>query len=105
VTRVVEGLNLNVTGVTIVAGEHVLYTTEGSEQVVPVSEIRIHPRYNFRSYQQGHDLALLTLANCLRFIPNVIEPADLLPTNLSLDYEIRALSRTQGKLTTIKVEK
>ena len=49
-------------GVTVVAGEHRLYdnTDGGTEQLVPVQEITMHPEYS--RFTITNDVCLLTLA-------------------------------------------
>ncbi|NXN91141.1 CELA1 elastase, partial [Rhinopomastus cyanomelas] len=47
----------------VVAGEHHLSSSDGSEQVFSVSRIIIHPYWNSNSVASGYDIALLRLAS------------------------------------------
>jgi len=52
-------------GVTIVAGEHKLHRSEGSEQEIQVIQHIIHPQYGYKNQQ--NDIALLKLAQEIHF--------------------------------------
>ncbi|NXU57090.1 CELA1 elastase, partial [Turnix velox] len=47
----------------VVAGEHNLSTNEGSEQVLGVSKIIVHPYWNSNNVAAGYDIALLRLSS------------------------------------------
>ncbi|MFT7801234.1 elastase-1-like [Arapaima gigas] len=47
----------------VVLGDHNLYVSEGSEQVVGVSQVYIHPNWNPNNIAKGYDIALLRLSS------------------------------------------
>ena len=51
--------------VKIVAGDHTIYSTEGSEQNIRVSRDFVHPQYNSRT--MINDIALLKLSKDIKF--------------------------------------
>jgi len=71
-------------GVKIVAGDHRLGYTEGSEQEITVTKHFTHPQYNYRS--QDNDITLLKLSKDLRF-DSYTQPACLAKkANENSDY-------------------
>ncbi|KAG5275195.1 hypothetical protein AALO_G00144650 [Alosa alosa] len=47
----------------VVLGEHTLYTNEGREQTIAVSQVYIHPGWNSNNVAAGYDIALVRLAS------------------------------------------
>ncbi|NWX10950.1 CELA1 elastase, partial [Caloenas nicobarica] len=47
----------------VVAGDHNLYRSEGSEQTFSLSKIVIHPNWNSNNVAAGYDIALIRLAS------------------------------------------
>uniref|UniRef100_A0A8C9WI22 pancreatic elastase n=1 Tax=Scleropages formosus TaxID=113540 RepID=A0A8C9WI22_SCLFO len=47
----------------VVLGDHNIYVSEGTEQVVGVSGVYIHPNWNSNSVANGYDIALLRLSS------------------------------------------
>ncbi|KAF2978243.1 hypothetical protein EK904_005417 [Melospiza melodia maxima] len=47
----------------VVAGEHNLYSNDGTEQVFSVSRIIVHPYYNTNNVAAGYDIALFRLSS------------------------------------------
>ncbi|XP_071546091.1 trypsin-1-like isoform X2 [Panulirus ornatus] len=64
----------------VVAGEHDRSKEEGSEQVVRVSEIIVHPHYNHQTYL--NDIALLKLSKRLHYT-KFVQPIPLAPQRAS----------------------
>eukprot|EP00066_Takifugu_rubripes_P007518 XP_003973140.1 PREDICTED: chymotrypsin-like elastase family member 1 [Takifugu rubripes] len=46
----------------VVLGEHDLYKNGGTEQIIAVSKVHIHPRWNSNNVAAGYDIALLRLS-------------------------------------------
>ncbi|XP_032404410.1 LOW QUALITY PROTEIN: elastase-1-like [Xiphophorus hellerii] len=70
----------------VVLGEHDLYVNGGTEQVISVSDIYIHPNWNSNSVANGYDIALLRLSSSASLNSYVqlasLPPADqILPHN------------------------
>ncbi|KAG7495462.1 elastase-1-like [Solea senegalensis] len=82
----------------VVLGEHTLYSEEGREQYVGVSEVKIHPRWNPNSVAGGYDIALLRLASNAR-LSNYIQLGSLPPSGQVLPHNnpcyISGWGRTQ----------
>uniref|UniRef100_A0A3B5LV24 pancreatic elastase n=1 Tax=Xiphophorus couchianus TaxID=32473 RepID=A0A3B5LV24_9TELE len=70
----------------VVLGEHDLYVNGGTEQVISVNQIYIHPNWNSNNVANGYDIALLRLSSSASLNSYVqlasLPPADqILPHN------------------------
>ncbi|KFR16514.1 Chymotrypsin-like elastase family member 1, partial [Opisthocomus hoazin] len=93
----------------IVAGEHNLDSTEGTEQVISVSKIIIHPSWNSNNVAAGYDIALLRLSSSVTL--NSYVQLAVLPSSgtiLSNDYPCYitgwGLTRTNGQLSSVLLQ-
>ncbi|XP_065568694.1 trypsin-1-like [Artemia franciscana] len=74
-------------GITVVAGDHVLSTTDGDEQVVGVASISEHPEYNSRTFY--NDICVLKLLTSILIGGNV-QPVGLPFPNAEVDEGVMA---------------
>ncbi|KAK2513795.1 hypothetical protein Q9233_015322, partial [Columba guinea] len=90
----------------VVAGDHNLYTNEGSEQVFSVSKIIIHPSWNSNNVAAGYDIALLRLASSATLNSSVQlavlpEAGYILPNGNPCYITGWGLTRTNGQLSSV----
>ncbi|XP_074386670.1 chymotrypsin-like elastase family member 1 [Zonotrichia albicollis] len=93
----------------VVAGEHNLYSNDGTEQVFSVSKIVVHPYYNTNNVAAGYDIALFRLSSSATL--NSAVQLAVLPregTILSNNYPCYitgwGLTRTNGQLSSVLLQ-
>ncbi|OXB51832.1 UNVERIFIED_CONTAM: hypothetical protein H355_003586, partial [Colinus virginianus] len=93
----------------VVAGDHNIYQSEGTEQILEVSSIHIHPNWNSNNVAAGYDIALLRLSGSFT-LNNYVKLA-VLPsqgTVLSNNYPCYitgwGLTRTNGQLSSVLLQ-
>ncbi|MFT7801235.1 elastase-1-like [Arapaima gigas] len=88
----------------VVLGDHDLYVSEGSEQVVGVSQVYIHPNWNPNNVANGYDIALLRLSsevtlNSYVQLASLPPSGQILPNNNPCYITGWGLTRTGGQLS------
>ncbi|XP_072237856.1 elastase-1-like [Leuresthes tenuis] len=82
----------------VVLGEHDLYTSEGKEQYMSVSNVYIHPKWNANYLSSGWDIALLRLSSDA-ILNNYVQLGALPPSGQVLPHnnpcKISGWGRTQ----------
>ncbi|KAL0977933.1 hypothetical protein UPYG_G00163470 [Umbra pygmaea] len=81
----------------VVLGEHILNTSEGTEQIMKVSQVIIHPNWSFKDRFEGYDIALLKLSTEAT-LNSAVQLAALPPTGQILPNTciITGWGRTSG---------
>ncbi|OPJ87184.1 chymotrypsin-like elastase family member 1 [Patagioenas fasciata monilis] len=90
----------------VVAGDHNLYKSEGSEQVFSLSKIIVHPNWNTNNVAAGYDIALLRLASSATLNSSVQlavlpESGSILPDGNTCYITGWGLTRTNGQLSSV----
>ncbi|NXK00811.1 CELA1 elastase, partial [Corythaixoides concolor] len=93
----------------VVAGEHNLNSDDGTEQILSVSEIVIHPSWNSNDVAAGYDIALLRLsghATLNSYVQLAALPAEgtVLANNYPCYITGWGLTRTNGQLSSVLLQ-
>ncbi|XP_049675519.1 chymotrypsin-like elastase family member 1 isoform X2 [Accipiter gentilis] len=93
----------------VVAGDHNLYRSDGSEQVFSLSKIIIHPYWNRNNVAGGYDIALLRLssyATLNSYVQLAVLPPEgsILPNNYPCYITGWGLTRTNGQLSSVLLQ-
>ncbi|NXI92270.1 CELA1 elastase, partial [Psophia crepitans] len=94
----------------VVAGDHNLYTNEGSEQIFSVSKIIIHPYWNSNNVAGGdYDIALIRLAtyatlNSYVQLAVLPEAGSILANNYPCYITGWGRTRTNGQLSSVLLQ-
>ncbi|NXN92609.1 CELA1 elastase, partial [Rhinopomastus cyanomelas] len=93
----------------VVAGEHHLSSSDGSEQVFSVSRIIIHPYWNSNNPAGGYDIALLRLASSATLNSSVQlavlpQQGTILPNDYPCYITGWGLTRTNGQLSEVLLQ-
>ncbi|XP_074906000.1 chymotrypsin-like elastase family member 1 [Buteo buteo] len=93
----------------VVAGDHNLYRSDGSEQVFSLSKIIIHPYWNRNNVAGGYDIALLRLssyATLNSYVQLAVLPSEgsILPNNYPCYITGWGLTRTNGQLSSVLLQ-
>ncbi|XP_009880733.1 PREDICTED: chymotrypsin-like elastase family member 1 [Charadrius vociferus] len=93
----------------VVAGEHNLNMNDGSEQILGVSQIIIHPYWNSNNVAGGYDIALLRLSNYATlnsYVQLAVLPREgtVLPNNYPCYITGWGLTRTNGQLSSVLLQ-
>ncbi|XP_052558874.1 chymotrypsin-like elastase family member 1 isoform X1 [Tympanuchus pallidicinctus] len=90
----------------VVAGDHNIYQSEGTEQTFSVSSIYIHPNWNSNNVAAGYDIALLRLsgsATLNSYVQLAVLPSagTVLSNNYPCYISGWGLTRTNGQLSSV----
>ncbi|XP_042667226.1 chymotrypsin-like elastase family member 1 isoform X1 [Centrocercus urophasianus] len=90
----------------VVAGDHNIYQSEGTEQTFSVSSIYIHPNWNSNNVAAGYDIALLRLsgsATLNSYVQLAVLPSQgtVLSNNYPCYISGWGLTRTNGQLSSV----
>uniref|UniRef100_A0A8B9VS80 pancreatic elastase n=1 Tax=Anas zonorhyncha TaxID=75864 RepID=A0A8B9VS80_9AVES len=90
----------------VVAGDHNIYQSEGTEQVFSVSKIIIHPYWNSNNVAAGYDIALLRLSSSATlnsYVQLAVLPQEgaILANNYPCYITGWGLTRTNGQLSSV----
>ncbi|XP_010147335.1 PREDICTED: chymotrypsin-like elastase family member 1 [Eurypyga helias] len=93
----------------VVAGDHNLYSNDGSEQTFSVSKIIIHPYWNSNNAAGGYDIALIRLssyATLNSYVQLAVLPQEgsILPNNYPCYITGWGLTRTNGQLSSVLLQ-
>ncbi|XP_029450822.1 chymotrypsin-like elastase family member 1 [Rhinatrema bivittatum] len=88
----------------VVLGDHNIYQTEGTEQVISVQRIFIHQYWNTNNVAAGYDIAVLRLSqnavlNSYVKIANLPRDGDVLSNNYPCTITGWGMTRTNGQVS------
>ncbi|NWU73819.1 CELA1 elastase, partial [Pterocles burchelli] len=93
----------------VVAGDHNIYESEGTEQVFTVSKIIIHPSWNTNNVAAGYDIALLRLSgsatlNSYVQLAALPQEGSILPNNNPCYITGWGRTRTNGQISRVLLQ-
>eukprot|EP00076_Gallus_gallus_P035516 XP_025001054.1 chymotrypsin-like elastase family member 1 isoform X4 [Gallus gallus] len=93
----------------VVAGDHNIYKSEGTEQTFAVSSIHIHPRWNSNNVAAGYDIALLRLsgsATLNSYVQLAVLPSQgtVLANNYACYISGWGMTSTNGQLSSVLLQ-